>query len=36
MAHKYAGPSANNPAPTTQVRVIFKIEPLHTTSQGLA
>ena len=36
MAHKYAGPSANNPAPATQVRVIFKIEPLHTTSQGLA
>jgi PPOX class probable F420-dependent enzyme len=31
MAHKYAGPSARNPAPNTQQRVIFKIEPLHTT-----
>jgi PPOX class probable F420-dependent enzyme len=32
MAHKYAGPQARNPAPSKQVRVIFKIEPLHTTS----
>ncbi|HWC28966.1 MAG TPA: PPOX class F420-dependent oxidoreductase [Dehalococcoidia bacterium] len=34
LARKYAGPRANNPAPQTQQRVIFKIEPLHTTSSG--
>ena len=34
MALKYAGAAARNPAPPTQTRVILKIEPLHTTSQG--
>jgi PPOX class probable F420-dependent enzyme len=31
LARKYAGPAARNPAPLTQVRVILKIEPEHTT-----
>ena len=35
MALKYAGPQARNPSPPDQVRVIFKIEPQHTTSLGL-
>ncbi len=36
LAHKYAGPSARNPSPSSEVRLIFKIEPLHITSQGLS
>jgi PPOX class probable F420-dependent enzyme len=35
LAHKYAGPQARNPSPSGEVRLIFKIEPLHTTSMGL-